>query len=342
MLAKPDLPDEKILACLQVEYGLHGVQIVFLPIGWQYTAVYRVVAEDQAPYFVKLIRGSFDEAAVAVPKFLSDQGITHIIAPLTTSTGQLWASLDTFKLILYPFIAGHNGFQVALSDSQWVDFGRAVNSIHTALVPPALIHGIQPETYSPAWRELVKTFLARVAVDAFADPLAIEAAAFLQARGEKILDLVMSAEQLAQALQARSPAFVLCHSDLHAGNLLIDANDALYIVDWDNPVLAPKERDLMFIGGGLMGAGHSAQAQEALFYRGYGQTQINAIALAYYRYERIIEDIAVECELIFLSNEGSVDRAKALRSLRSQFLPNHVLEIAYQSDMSGTPEFHAQ
>ena len=83
----------------------------------------------------------------------------------------------------------------------------------------------------------------------------------------------------------------MCHSDIHAGNILIDANGALYIVDWDNPVLAPKERDLMFIGGGQEFAGHTAQEEETLFYRGYGQTQIDPIALAYYRYERIIQDI---------------------------------------------------
>ena len=25
----------------------------------------------------------------------------------------------------------------------------------------------------------------------------------------------------------------------------------IYIVDWDEPIMAPKERDLMFIGGGV-------------------------------------------------------------------------------------------
>jgi hypothetical protein len=45
----------------------------------------------------------------------------------------------------------------------------------------------------------------------------------------------------------------LCHSDIHAGNILIDVNDDFYIVDWDNPILAPKEHDLMFIGGGQRG-----------------------------------------------------------------------------------------
>ena len=333
MLGKPDLQDERILTCLQDEYGLLVVQVAFLPLGADLnTAVYRAVAEDEKLYFVKLRRGVFDETAVALPKFLSDQGIGQIIAPLATKTGQLWASLDAFKLILYPFVEGHNGYEVDLSDRHWCDFGTALKSIHTAVVPPALIRRIQQETFSPQWREIVKTFLGRVEYDAFDDPVAVELAAFLKARRDEILDLVGRAERLALALQARSPEFVLCHSDIHAGNILIDANDNLYIVDWDNPILAPKERDLMFIGGGQGFAGHTAQEEETLFYEGYGQAQIDPIALAYYRYERIIQDIAIYCQQLFLTNEGGEDREQSLRYLTSNFLPNSTIEIAYKSD----------
>ena len=333
MLEQPDIQNERIIACLRDEYGLRVVQVAFLPLGAdQNTAVYRVVADDETPYFVKLRRGVFDEAAVALPKFLSDQGIMQIIAPLATKTGQLWASLDAFRLILYPFVEGRNGYEVDLSDRHWGDFGTALKSIHTVVVPPALIRCIQQETYSPQWREIVKTFLERVEVDAFDDPVAVDLAAFLRTRREEILDLVRRAERLAQALQARSPECVLCHSDIHAGNILIDANDALYIVDWDNPILAPKERDLMFIGGGQGFAGHTAQEEETLFYRSYGQTQIDPIALAYYRYERIIQDIAAFCEQILLTNDGGEDREQSLRYLTSNFLPNNTIEIAYKSD----------
>jgi len=333
MLEKPDLQDEKIIACLQDEYGLLVAQVAFLPLGADLnTAVYRVVANDETPYFVKLRRGVFDETSVALPKFLSDQGIVQIIAPLATKTGQLWASLDAFKLILYPFVEGHNGYEVDLSDRHWGDFGTALKSIHTVVAPPALIRCIQQETFSPQWREIVRTFLERVEVDAFDDPVAVELAAFLKARRDEILDLVRRAERLAQALQARSPKLILCHSDIHAGNILIDANDAFYIVDWDNPILAPKERDLMFIGGGQGFAGHTAQEEETLFYEGYGQAQIDPIALAYYRYERIIQDIAVYCKQIFLTNEGGEDREQSLRYLTSNFLPNSTIEIAYKSD----------
>jgi spectinomycin phosphotransferase len=334
MLEKPDLQDEKIIACLRDEYGLLVVQVAFLPLGAdRNTAVYRVVADDETPYFLKLRGGTFDELAVALPKFLSDQGIVQIIAPLATKTGQLWAKLDAFKTILYPFVEGHNGYEVGLSDRHWVDFGTALKRIHTAAVPPALIRRIQQETYSPQWREIVKAFLARVEDDVVDDPVAVKLATFLKARRDEILDLVGRAERLAQALQAQSREFILCHSDIHAGNILIDANDAFYIVDWDDPILAPKERDLMSVGAGLMGAGHSSQ-EEALFYRGYGQTQVDPIALAYYRYERIIQDIAVFCEQIFLTNEGGADREQSFQYLTSNFLPNGVLEIAYKSDKS--------
>lgn len=333
MLKKPDLQDETIIACLLDEYRLNVVQVAFLPFGAdQNTAVYRVVADDETPYFLKLRRGVFNETSVALPKFLSDQGIAQIIAPLTTKTGQLRAILGALKVILYPFVEGHNGYEVKLSDCHWGNFGVALKKIHTAVVPLALIRRIRRETYSPQWREIVKTFLGRIEDDAFDDLIAIKLAVFLKSKRDEILDLVERAERHAQTLQVRSPEFVLCHSDIHAGNILIDTDDVFYIIDWDDPILAPKERDLMFIGGAQGFVGYTAQEEETLFYRGYGQTEIDPITLTYYRYERIIEDIAVFCEKLFLTSEGGEDREQSFEYLMSNFLPDGTIEIAYKSD----------
>ncbi|MBN1814613.1 MAG: aminoglycoside phosphotransferase family protein [Anaerolineae bacterium] len=338
MLEKPDIQDESIIACLQSEYGLNGVRLSFLPLGAdRNTAVYRAVAGDETSYFCKLRSGVFDETSVTLPKFLSDRGIAQIIAPLETQAGRLWANLDIFKVILYPLIAGRNGYEVDLSERHWRDFGKALKSVHTVVLPPALIKRIRRETYSPKWREIVRTFLGRVDSDAFDDPVAVRLAAFLQAKRGEILDLIERVERLARVLRARSPEFVLCHSDVHAGNILIDANDALYMVDWDDPILSSKERDLMFVGGAQGFAGHTPQEEETLFYRGYGQTQIDPVALAYYRYERIVEDIAVYCERLFLTDEGGQDREQSLRYLESNFLPDGTIEIAYKSDKTLSP-----
>jgi spectinomycin phosphotransferase len=124
----------------------------------------------------------------------------------------------------------------------------------------------------------------------------------------------------------------LCPADIHAGNILIDTNDALYLVDWDNPILAPKERDLMSVGAGLFGGRRSSEEEGTLFYRGYGQTRVEPIARSYYRYERIIQDIAVECEQIFLTDGGGEDREQAFQYVISNFLPNHTIEITRKSD----------
>ena len=88
----------------------------------------------------------------------------------------------------------------------------------------------------------------------------------------------------------------------------------------------------MFVGGGQFGDGRTAEEEEALFYRGYGPTTVDPRALAYFRYERIIEDIAVCCEQLFLSDAGGADREQALRYLTSNFLPNGTITIVYRGN----------
>lgn len=333
MLEKPDLKDERIIACLNDEYGVPAGQVSFLPIGAdRNTAVYRIAAADDRVYFLRLRGRGFEEASVSLPKYLQDQGIEQIIAPVTTATGKSWATLDAFRVILYQFIEGRNGYEVRLSDRHWREFGAAVKRLHTVALPSSLLGRVPVEAYTPRWREMVTAFLARVEVDCFAEPVAARLAGFLRARREEIVYLVARAERLAQELKARPREFVLCHSDLHAGNLLVGVDDALYIVDWDDPVLAPKERDLMFVGGGQGFVGRTPQEEEALFYEGYGQTEIDPEALAYYRYERIVQDIALFSEQILTAEKGNQDRAQSLKYLTSSFLPDGTLEIAYRSD----------
>ncbi len=333
MLEKPDLQDEKICACLREEFGIDAAQLAFLPLGAdRNTAVYRVVARNGTPYFLKLRGGTFDEMSVALPRFLSDHGVKQIIAPLLTQTGQLRAELDAFKAILYPFVEGRDGYEVELSEQQWGEFGAALKKIHTLDVPRTIIDAIRRETYAPRWREMVRMFLEREENKGLDDPVAVKVTAFLSANHDAILALVKRAEELAQALQAHPPDYVLCHSDVHAGNILIDAAGAFYIVDWDDPMMAPKERDLMFIGGAQGFISQGPEEEERLFYRGYGPTGIDPTALAYYHYERIIEDIAVFCEQLLSTTDGGEDRERSLHYLMSNFLPGGTIEMAYKSD----------
>jgi hypothetical protein len=70
----------------------------------------------------------------------------------------------------------------------------------------------------------------------------------------------------------------------------------------------------------------------ARFYQGYGLAEIDTTALACYRYERVIQDLAVECELLFLSTAGGDDREQEYRYFVSNFLPGHETELACRAD----------
>ena len=149
-MKNPLFTDEKIITCLQEEYGLQVTRLAFLPLGAdQNTAVYRAVAEEETPYFVKLRLNDFDEIAVTLPKYYRDQGIRQIIAPLAARSGQLWTGLEAYKLILYPYVEGKNVYEVPLSDRQWVDFGKALRRIHSVSVPPALVAAHPARDLSP-------------------------------------------------------------------------------------------------------------------------------------------------------------------------------------------------
>lgn len=332
MLIKPNLKNEEIIACLRDAYGLTIEKVVFLPLGADFnTAVYRVTTADGADHFLKLRSGKFLKASVSVPKYLADLGIKQVIPPLATKTGQLWTGLASFKAILYPYVEGRNGVEAKLSEDQWVQFGVAIKKLHEIDIPTSITKDVPRETFSSKWRETVKAFLIRIDNEVFEEPVAIKMALFLKSKRCEILKLVERAEELAFAIQEQPLTYVLCHADMHGWNLMVDEEAALYIVDWDTLIFAPKERDLMFIGAGIWDSGLTPDEEASLFYKGYGQTKINQDVLAYYRFERIIQDIGDYCEYIFLSDEGGDDRMQCFEHLQPVFLPNGAIERAYDS-----------
>jgi spectinomycin phosphotransferase len=327
MLEKPDISDDLIISRLQEEYGLSIAHLEFLPIGADLgTAVYRVIENGGTVYFLKLRKG-FEEIIVTVPLFLKEQGLREIIAPFETRSKQGWADFGEYKMILYPFVEGKDGFERELTDHHRNTLGKALQRIHTAELPPELRRLVPHETFSPQWRESLKSFQGLVEMKTYGDPTAAKLAGFMKSKREDISRLVGRTEELASEVQSPSLEFVLCHTDIHGGNILISDDDKLFIVDWDNPLLAPKERDLMFIGGGIDEIWKS-EREETVFYAGYGEPKINRAALAYYRHERIIEDLAVIAEQLLLTDEGGADRKQAYRWFIGNFEPGSTIEIA--------------
>ena len=119
----------------------------------------------------------------------------------------------------------------------------------------------------------------------------------------------------------------ICHGDIHAGNLLITQSE-LYIVDWDTIVLAPKEKDLMYIGGGI-GKKWSNEEDINNFYKGYGnEISIDKKLLKYYRCKRIIQDTYYFIKEILDLKYDNERRNGCLGIFESFFESGNVVEMA--------------
>lgn len=331
MLEKPSIPDEALVSAVQTAFGLRVTELTFLPLGAdQNTAAYRAEADSRA-YFLKLRSGILHEASVTLPRLMSNRGIEHLIVPLETLGGHLWAELDPFRLLLYPFITGCDGYEVALSDDQWIDLGRTMRRIHTMALPVDLRRQIRLEPVESRWATILRDLLTRLPTVPKPDGPVADLVRFLEDREGELRHAIARTQALARMVPTVQTENALCHSDLHAGNVLIEPDGGFYIVDWDEPVLAPKERDLMFIGGGYWGDCQLPQA-EALFYRGYGTTDVDLRALASYRYTRAVEDIALFCEAILDPGTGQSDREQSFVYLRSAFEPGGALDAARAAD----------
>lgn len=331
MLVKPNLEDKKIITCLQEAYGLNASQICFLPIGADFnTAVYKITTNPTNYYFLKLRSNDFNPASVWLPKYLADQGVKQIISPIATKTGGLWTTIESFKAILYPYVDGHNGAETKPSEQHWIELGKTIQKLHNTNIPNAIISEIPQESFSSQWRKAATKFLAQIKTETFKEPICVQLADFLKSQETIIFSLIQQAESLAQALIKQPLEHVVCHADIHGWNLLIDKKDALYLVDWDTLILAPKERDLMFIGAGIWNSGRTSAEEQSLFYQGYGKTNINQSAITYYRCERIIQDISEYCSHILLSDANAKDRQQSLEYLQTNFLPGGTIEKALE------------
>jgi spectinomycin phosphotransferase len=330
----PKLADTKIAETVRAHYGISIAALTFLPLGNDSdTYVYRVEADDGAAYFLKIRnRLGFSPASLAVPRYLRDAGVPHILAPLPSRSQSPWVMLNDFALTLYPFIDGRIGGDVGMTEQQWIELGRTVKQIHMSQLPPDLKKVVPHETYVPPRHSVVTKLEEAIDGELPADPAQRELVAFWNSRRDEIDRVVRRADALGRRLREKSAPLVLCHADLHTRNVLLEGDEQFWVIDWDETVLAPKERDLMFFVGGIMRELLQPHHTE-YFSRGYGETAIDQDALLYYRNAWAVQDIAADGERVFFLPELSdASRQDAVRMFKLLFEPGNIVSIATATD----------
>jgi spectinomycin phosphotransferase len=331
----PGLSDERIGNALEVGYGISVDEITFLPLGADSSsAAYRVRASGGESFFLKVRKGEgFDPRRLFVPRFLSDQGVPHILAPLPTATRDLWIIVDGFGLSLFPSIEGRTAADTGLSEGQWMELGATVRQIHERGSASGILERLPREEFVPTRRAILNRLQEAIAVKGRGDSVCEGLASFWRPREKTIRELVGRCDELGRRLRRTSPQLALCHADLHTWNVLVDLSGEFWIVDWDETILAMKERDLMFVVGGI-GPGLVRPDETACFLRGYGQTEIDPLALTYYRYAWALQDMAAYGEQVFFMPDLTDEsRRDAVEGFKLLFEPGQIVAIALGSDL---------
>ena len=250
MYEKPNIPDDDLRAAVRDQYGIDAATLAFLPLGLDSMAgVYRVVSEQGKAYLLKAKVGPFYEAGYLVSRYLCDQGIAGVVAPLRTKRNPLWTRLGEWTVTVYPFIEGENGWNPGMTDAHW----RAVERFSTicirsgcrrkALRACAERRSIRQDTVvrwmpwkpgtSALWvevrwsRRCVRAWLAH----------------------QSLIHRCEFAGNAGNAVFSGTPGrLCICHADLHPSNIMRAQSNQVFVIDWDDVMLAPKEHDFIFVG----------------------------------------------------------------------------------------------
>ena len=312
MREPPRIAEQQLRTYLQHQYDLGLVTLEFLPRGHDYAAgVYRVVSKQGTVYLLKVTSRPLYEARCLVPRYLHDQGITSVVAPLRTRSGALWTVFSNWTMIVYPWISGDSSL-TGMTDEQWKQVGTIFQQIHQVRLPPVGFESLRKETFDPReYIQWVRAFEASLAV-AETQQVHAEGGDAAQralrnswgAHQSIIHTVLISLEKLAGVLRSRTSPSVICHGDLHARNLIRDRAGRVFVIDWDEVILAPKERDFLFV----------RPPHTAAFFQGYGQAEIDWVALTYFLWERVVQDL-IECarNVWFRQGWGEESRMEAVQ-----------------------------
>lgn len=279
-------------------YGLPVARIAFLTTGW-ISYCFRVETASGEAYLLKAYDESEPAPVLATSREfylpLSYQLCTRrllpqIACPVPALDGGFSTHAGEYLLILFRFIDGTPvGFGDGnLPDDVLVKLAPLVGRLHMStrdleLVDPLVEH------FDIAYERLLPDGLdalarlgpgGRPARQAFRD--------LVLSHRSDILGYLERLKGLQAVMRSRTREMVVCHTDLHGGNLMVDGGGELYILDWEGAMLSPPEQDLFFFAG--------KDTFWDLFWPGYqrafGPARLDLDTLGFYYYRRALEDLA--------------------------------------------------
>lgn len=315
---------------ISADFGITFTEVTPIGHGADAAATVWLVRAGGARYAVKWSGGG-SVAGLLLPARLAELGVDGVPAPVRSLDGGLWSERGGRRLSLQPWVSDRRAVDAGMSPEQWTAYGVLLARVHAVPQAEPVVRELPVEDHRPdavlATTAAVTARLAAGGTDG-GDDLVRGLAAAWRDGAELLGALVARAAVLGDRLRDRPAHPVVCHTDGHLGNVLLGAGGEMWLIDWDDATLAPPERDLMFVIGGLPGYAPVGPDELAWFAAGYGPVDADPDRLSYYRTVRALVDVT-EFAAEILDPEGDrADREFALGIVRGELAGRGLAALA--------------
>ena len=314
----------ELLQNLSTAYTLPLQSITFFPEG-EDSYGYIVVSETGKKYFAKAST-SVPNSCLHVASLLRDQcNISGIVAPLETQGGALSVSWQNFRVSLFPFIEGKSRWDLwkvgkDFTDTELSQTGELLATIHGCSDTIAS-NDLTVAKYDLPLRHELHTVLEasgkKIASQNQYQKQLLEALA--QHRSE-ILQTLERYDDLGRSAEALQTRFVITHGDPTPGNLILDTENRLHLIDWDGVCLGPPEKDLVSFTGKRFEV-----VLERYLTERQSDVSLHADIFGFYIYEWTLNEIRDYGTKILFKNDDAKQNEYDWESLQDYLPPDQEL-----------------
>lgn len=313
----------ELLEHLSTVYGLLLQSITFFPEG-EDSYGYIVLSENGEKYFAKAST-SVPNSCLQVASLLRHQGnISGIVAPLETQNGELSVPWQIFRVSLFPFIEGKSRWDLwkvgkDFTDAELTQTAALLATIHGSTDAIAS-NSLTVATYNLPLRHELHTVLEAPRKISPQNRYQKQLLDAIAQHSSEILQTLERYDSLGRSATALQTPFVITHGDPTPGNLIIDAENRLHIIDWDGVCLGPPEKDLV----SFTGERFEVVLESYLAERQNG-TALHADIFGFYIYEWTLNEIRDYGTKIFFKNNNAQQNEYDWESLQDYLPPDQKL-----------------
>ena len=313
----------ELLGCLRNVYGLPLQSVTFFPEG-EDSYGYIVLSENGEKYFAKAST-AVPNSRLQVASLLRNRcNISGAVAPLETQEGKLSVPWQDFRVALFPFIEGKSRWDLWKAEKDFTDAelsqaGALLATIHKCTDTIAYDKLTVAKYDLPERHELHTVLEAPEQIPPRNQYQQQLLEAIARHRSE-VLQTIKRYDSLGRSAAVLQTPFVITHGDPTPGNLILDTENRLHIIDWDGVCLGPPEKDLVSFTGERFEV-----VLESYLAERQNRVTLHADIFGFYIYEWTINEIRDYGTKILFKNKDAQQNEYDWESLQDYLPPDQEL-----------------